>query len=692
MKYEMLASPMNIGSCQIKNRVVMPPMMLGFGQFNGCPTEKMMNYYEERAKGGCGLIITEITRVNDCTGASSFNQLAVSHDYHIEPLREMAKRIQRHGAKFFVQLHHPGRQNVGLLVGTVPLSISMQKATRGIYGKALFKLTPKVGPLMIDHKIVPCSVAPSKCEPAYFAGGRVRGLHLSEIKNLEKQFIDGAERVFKAGCDGVELHAAHGYLIQQFLSPVTNHRTDEYGGCLENRMRFLLNILNGIKTRCGKDFPVIVRLSADECYSYIGHPEKGYNLDEGVKMAKIIEQNGADAIDVSSAGYDTFNYWLEPVSFKPGWRKYMAQAVKNKVKIPVLAANLIRSPAQAEQQLEDGIQDFVSLGRPHIADPNWTNKALSGNEKKIRRCISCLTCFETMQKNAYIGQHGECAVNPLLGHEGEELPKDGHRKKILVCGAGPAGLMAANVLAQRDFDVTLIEKDSQPGGQILLAAAPPDKEKTAWLIEDSVEACINAGAEIRLNTPLSKEILDEIRPYAVLISAGSSPVKPKFNGNGKTENLYTFADILNGNADIKNKKVALIGSGMTGLETAHALVENGCKVTIVEMASEIAPGTWMQHLDDIIPHLKEAGTKFITSEKLCEVNDGYIITEHVKSHNRRKVDCDCVVLALGSRPNSKVKKIAEDAGYNPISIGDCDHIGRICDATKAAYKIASNLN
>ena len=429
MKYEMLSSPMKIGNCEIKNRVVMSPMMLGFGQFDGTPTERMMNYYEERAKGGTGLIITEITRVDDKTGAAAFNQLAVSHDYHIEPLAEMAKRIQRHGAKFFVQLHHPGRQNVGLLVGTVPLSIRMQEMTKGTYGKLLFKLTPAAGPLLLDHNIVPSSVAPSKCEPAYFAGGRVRALRKSEIKELEQEFIDGAVRVFKAGCDGVELHAAHGYLLQQFLSPVTNNRTDEYGGSLENRMRFLLNILKGIKTECGKNFPVIVRLSVDECYSMIGQPGKGYTLEDGVEMAKILELNGADAIDVSCAGYDTFNYWLEPVSFEPGWRKYMAKAVKDVVSVPVLAANLIRSPEQAEKQLRDGIQDFISLGRPHIADPYWTEKALSG-EGTIKRCICCLNCFESMQHNAYTGTNGECSVNPFVGHEGEPLMKDGNGRKI----------------------------------------------------------------------------------------------------------------------------------------------------------------------------------------------------------------------------------------------------------------------
>ena len=690
MKYEMLSSPMKIGNCEIKNRVVMSPMMLGFGQFDGTPTERMMNYYEERAKGGTGLIITEITRVDDKTGAAAFNQLAVSHDYHIEPLAEMAKRIQRHGAKFFVQLHHPGRQNVGLLVGTVPLSIKMQEMTKGTYGKLLFKLTPAAGPLLLDHNIVPSSVAPSKCEPAYFAGGRVRALRKHEIRELEQEFIDGAVRVFKAGCDGVELHAAHGYLLQQFLSPVTNNRTDEYGGSLENRMRFLLNILKGIKTECGKKFPVIVRLSVDECYSMIGQPGKGYTLEDGVEMAKILELNGADAIDVSCAGYDTFNYWLEPVSFEPGWRKYMAKAVKDVVSVPVLAANLIRSPEQAEKQLRDGIQDFISLGRPHIADPYWTEKALSG-EGTIKRCICCLNCFESMQHNAYTGTNGECSVNPFVGHEGEPLMKDGNGRKIAVIGAGPAGLTAADILAQRGFDVTVIERSSQPGGQLILAAAPPKKDKTAWFIEDAVASCKENGVKFMMNTEATVELIQEMSPYAVIAAAGSRPVKPKFGGEYNEDDVFVSDDILSGRITLQDRHVAVIGSGMTGLETAQLLCENGCTITVVEMADEIAPGTWMQHKDDVLPSLEEAGTDFLTGEKLLEIHDGYIITENMKTKEKLKTNCDTVVLSLGSRPDTELIKELEKCGVKPFVIGDCGKVGRIADATKAAYEASVNI-
>ncbi len=288
MKYEKLFSPIMIGNCNIKNRIVMSPMLMGFGVLDGTVTDKMLDYYEERAKGGTGLIITEITRINDINGAGAFAQLAASHDYHIESLKKLADRVHKHGAKIMVQLHHPGRQNVGLLVGTIPISIKLNKMCKG-YTKLLYKLAPSAGKFLIKHNIVPSSVSPSKVEPSYFAEGRVRGLRYKEVNKLIKQFIDGAIRVYKSGCDMVMLHASHGYLIQQFLSPYTNRRQDEYGGSLENRMRFLLEIIEGIKTEC-PDFPIVVRLTVDECYDRIGKAGIGYGLEEGVQMAEVLEK------------------------------------------------------------------------------------------------------------------------------------------------------------------------------------------------------------------------------------------------------------------------------------------------------------------------------------------------------------------------------------------------------------------
>lgn len=287
-------------------------------------------------------------------------------------------------------------------------------------------------------------------------------------------------RCQKAGVDGVELHAAHGYLLQQFLSPNTNRRTDEYGGSFENRARFVVEIIKGIKVACGKDYPVVVRLAVDECYAKIGQPGKGYALDTGVKYAKAFVEAGADAIDVSSAAYDTYNYWLEPTSFECGWRAYMAEAVKKEVTtVPILAANLIRSPEQAESQLEAGIQDFVCLGRPHIADPHWANKVKEGRSNEVKRCINCLYCIESMMANAYRGQHGCCTVNPTLGEEKRfaNLPKDGNGRTVAIVGAGPAGLMAAEILGRRGFKPVVFEKENESGGQLNLADKGPHKEK-----------------------------------------------------------------------------------------------------------------------------------------------------------------------------------------------------------------------
>lgn len=690
MSDRMLFTPIKIGSCEIRNRIVMAPMLMGFGRLDGKPTEKMLDYYEARAKGGAGLIITEITRVNDKTGAAAFAQLSVSSDEQIAPLSELAQRIHNHGAKLFVQLHHPGRQNVGLLVGTVPMSIKAESLTKGLYSKLLYKLTPAVGPTLLKKNIVPSSVAPSKCDPAYFAGGRIRALRHEEIKELEQNFIDGAVRVKTAGCDGVELHASHGYLLQQFFSPVTNNRSDEYGGSFENRMRFITNIIKGIREKCGDDFPLIVRLTADECYSYLGQPEKGYNLEEGVKIAQYLESLGIDAIDVSSGGYDTFNYWLEPVSFETGWRKHLAKAVKDAVNIPVIAANLIRSPEQAEQQLEEGTQDMISLGRPHIADPDWANKARDG--KTIRRCICCLNCIESMQNNAYIGGHGECAVNPFVGNEGRELAKDGDGRKVVVIGAGAAGLTAAYVLALRGFDVTVLEKNAVPGGQLVLAKTPPLKEKIGWFIEDITALCKENGVEIVYNVEATPEKVKEYAPFAVFCAVGSRPLKPFFEGHYRFEDVFTFEDVLTEKVKLENKKVAVIGSGMTGLETADFLGEKGCQVTVIEMAPVTAPGTWMQHTDDILPRLEKQGAVIRTGEKLCELYPDRIVTQNVQNGTQTETDVDAVVLALGSYSNTAVTEAMKTAGLpNVVGVGDAVKVGRIQSATSSAYHAALAL-
>lgn len=689
MSYDMLFSPMKIGNVEIKNRIVMAPMCMGFGQYNGCATETMMNYYEERAKGGVGLIFTEITRINDITGASSFGQLGMSHDYQIPALREMADRIHKHNCKIMVELHHPGRQNLGLMIGTVPICNVGSKLMGNLYTKILTQAVIPQGKKLQDKHIVPRTVAPSKCERSKMSDSVNRELSVKEIKRIICQFVEGAVRVKKAGCDGVELHAAHGYLIQQFLSPNTNKRTDQYGGSLENRMRFLLEIIDGIRSNCGKDFPIVVRLTVDEMYSEIGQNGKGYNLEEGIKMAKILNDKGIDAIDVSSAAYDTFNYWLEPTTFTPGWRKYLANEVKKVVDIPVIAANLIRSPKQAEIQLEEGTQDFISLGRPLIADPHWPNKVKSGNENLIKRCVCCLYCFESMMKGAYNYTHGNCSVNPFVGRENVSLKQNGNGRKVLIIGAGCAGLTAAELLSKRGFDVTVLEKESKQGGQLNLASKPPHKEKINWVCEDLLSNAINSGAKVLFNTKADKDIIASYSPEIVITATGGNAIHPKsFNG----DNVVTVTQVLNGDIDIKNKKVAVIGSGMTGLETSELLVSKGNKVTVVEMADKIAPGAWFQQLDDALPVLEKAGTEFLTSHKLLSVSSSGIELENLKEEKAVAIKVDFVVLSLGVRSdNSLYNEIKNSDSYKVYNIGDSNKIGRIANATESAYQLVMNI-
>lgn len=689
MSYDMLFSPMKIGNVEIKNRIVMAPMCMGFGQYNGCATETMMDYYEERAKGGVGLIFTEITRINDITGASSFGQLGMSHDYQIPALREMADRIHKHNCKIMVELHHPGRQNLGLMIGTVPICNIGSKLMGNLYTKILTQAIIPQGKKLQDKHIVPRTVAPSKCERSKMSDSVNRELSVNEIKRIICQFIEGAVRVKKAGCDGVELHAAHGYLIQQFLSPNTNKRTDQYGGSLENRMRFLLEIIDGIRLNCGKDFPIVVRLTVDEMYSEIGQNGKGYNLEEGIKMAKILSDKGIDAIDVSSAAYDTFNYWLEPTTFTPGWRKYLASEVKKVVDIPVIAANLIRSPKQAEMQLEEGTQDFISLGRPLIADPHWPNKVKSGNENLIKRCVCCLYCFESMMKGAYKYTHGNCSVNPFVGRENVSLKQNGNGRKVLIIGAGCAGLTAAELLSKRGFDVTVLEKESKQGGQLNLASKPPHKEKINWVCEDLLSNAINSGAKVLFDIKADKNIIASYSPEIVITATGGNAIHPKsFNG----DNVVTVTQVLNGSIDISNKKVAVIGSGMTGLETSELLVSKGNKVTVVEMADKIAPGAWFQQLDDALPVLEKAGTEFLTSHKLLSVSSSGIELENLKENKAVAIKVDLVVLSLGVRSdNSLYNDIKNSDSYKVYNIGDSNKIGRIANATESAYQLVMNI-
>lgn len=695
MSYEKLLSPMNIGTLTIKNRTVMTAAEMSMGQPDGTPTERLMSYYEARAKGGVGLIIPGICRVNDMYATSSFTQLAMSHDYHIEPMRVFAERIHKHGTKLGIQLHHPGRQGYCSTVNTLPMLLPITQKVPSLWG-AMFKATPALM-AMEEKGICQPVAAPSVCERSYHVPSPMRAMTNREVKKTIQDYVDAAVRCQKAGVDLVELHAAHGYLIQQFLSPNTNLRKDEYGGSFENRMRFLAEIIQGIREKCGPDYPLMVRLSVDEMYDRIGQPGKGYGLEEGKHIAKRLEELGVDAINVSSACYDTYNYWLEPTSFEPGWRAYLAKEIKSVVKIPVVAANFMRSPDQAERQLEEGYQDFIGSARSFICDPNWVKKVEDGHPEEVRRCIGCLHCIESFTENAgsnlAAGKPGECALNPTVGYERESaaIPQNGSGRPVVVVGAGPAGLKAAEVMAQRGFAVTVLEKADRPGGQVNIASACIKKDKLYWCIEDLMTSVKKLGVDIRLGTEATAESILAMNPYAVIIATGGVPVVPKSIRGSELPNVCTAPDIILKRTKLKGKNVVVVGSGMTGLETTEVLNEGGNHVTVVEMADEIAPGTWFQLVDDEMSRISQHDTKFLTGKRLMKILPDRVVLEDTKTCRMTAIPADNVVLSMGVRPVNALYAQLSGKLEHLYAVGDAGTSGTIANAVHSAYSTAIDI-
>lgn len=703
MNYPNLFSPMSIGPVTVKNRIVMSSMCIGLAAHDGAVSKGLSDYYEERAAGGVGLIMTECTRINETDAVSHSSMLSMSHDRYIAPLRAAVERVHVHGAKLFVQLFHSGRQNVVVFPTLWQFNERMArvfppywdlyfKATSGFDESAMddpktVKQMKRYMKPLLAPSAVPCGLGDNPVR-----NQNTVAMTLPQIKTLINQFAAAAKRVKKAGADGVELHAAHGYLLQQFLSPYTNRRTDEYGGSLENRMRFLQEIIAGIRKECGPDFPISVRLTVDEFYNTIGYPGQGITLDEGVEMAKRLEQLGIDALNISSGCYDTAQTSCEPISFEPGWRSHLAKAVKETVKIPVIAANLIRTPEQAETQLKDGTQDFIAMGRPFLADPEWANKARENRSEDILRCICCLRCMETLQETMMNGRPIECAVNPRTCRErnyARTAPKDGRQRQIVIVGAGPAGLTAARELAARDFRVTVLEKNAEPGGQLLLAKAPPHKEKISWLIEELTHLALRQGVTIKYNVNATKNIVDAHHPYAVILATGGEAAAPRIPGSD-SDAVVTVTPVLTGEKTYSNQQVAVIGSGMTGLETAELLLEQGNKITVIEMADKLAPGAYAINASDVIRRLEKGGVRFLPGRTLEQIGDGMLFLSR-KDGVPESIRTDAAVLAIGVCSCSALMK--ECAGHYErlYAIGDAEKPGRIGDATRRAFELARSL-
>jgi Pyridine nucleotide-disulphide oxidoreductase./NADH:flavin oxidoreductase / NADH oxidase family. len=653
--FDGLLSKGKIGTMETRNRIVMTAMGNALANNDGTVSQRDINFYGARAKGGVGLIITECTIVDE-RGKGNTKQICVYDDRFIPGLKALAEEVHKYDGKIVVQIYHPGRQGISAINGNLPM----------------------MAPSDVECKVVR--------QP-------VQAMSIQQIEEMVNKFVDAAVRIKNAGIDGVEVHGAHGYLINQFLSPYTNKRTDKYGGNLENRMRFLEEIVVGIKEKCGKDFPLLVRLSVDEFLEMVGLPNEGLHIEESVKIAKRLEELGVDALDISCGIYETMNVAWEPSSYEQGWKVHLAETIKKSVNIPVIGVSVYRDPEFANRMIEEGKIDFAGSARQHFADPEWANKAKEGKLDEIRKCISCLYCMESLMSADITGASAQCSINIQSGRERElnDFKEDGAKRVVAIIGAGPAGLEAARILAKRRFKPVIFEKSDKLGGQLQFANKPPKKEKINWLIDYLKTQIEKAGIEVRYNTVPTVEILKKLNPYAIFIAQGSNPIMPKSIRGIDRKNVLVAEDILSGKVRLNGKKVAVVGSGMTGLETAHYLAVDGNDVSVFEMADEIGPGLFFQNLIDILGHLGPFKVKLYPKHKLVEIGEDKVIFENTETKENIYQVFDYVVLSLGRTPNTELIDEIKAAFDNVVVLGDAKQAGKIRNAMESGFMAAYNL-
>lgn len=637
MKYTKLFEKGKIGKLELKNRIVMPAMGTGFASSTGEASDEIIRYYADRAKGGCGLIITEICRIDEETGIGTSNQLCATDSKHIPRLVRLAEAVHAYDTKIFLQLHHPGNETMSRL----------------LHGKRI------VAPSPVMCKII---------------GEMPRELTTEEVTAMAQKFVKGAVIAKTAGLDGVEVHAAHGYLVNQFLSPHTNRRTDKYGGDFFNRMRFITEIVVGIRFACGPDFPVCVRIDGSEFI------EDGLDEKECIRIARYLESLGIACLNVSCGTYESGATIIEPSCFAEGWKKHLAKNIKANVRIPVIAVNTIKHPAFAEALLEEGVSDFVGVARGQLADAEWANKAKCGEDVLIRKCIGCMNCFLVANQ----GRPVECTVNPILGreltHGDDRLVKDGNGRTVAVVGGGPGGMQAALVLAKRGFKTVLFEKSGRLGGTIKFGSVPPHKELLAELIDTQEAELKKWGVDVRLNTQGTVEECRKAGACGVFLAQGGNPIVPKIPG---VEKAVLAEQVLSGEVKLSGKNIAVIGGGVTGLETAEYLSPDN-QVTVVEMMNAVGTTLYPSVLHYLMERLNKNKVEILTGHAIKAVGDGEItltVTASAVEVSRR---ADVVVLALGVRPNRALYEEMEAAFDRVVLVGDTEKPGTIVSAMHSA--------
>jgi 2,4-dienoyl-CoA reductase (NADPH2) len=618
MNLTKLFTPINIGRMEVKNRIVMPALTTGFsfGEVN----DQLKNYFVARAKGGVGLIVIGIASIEPGTNYV----ISVSDDKFIPGLRDLAKSIHSHGAKTAMQLWHPGRYEFTVITGRQPVSAS------------------DVAPPILSRQ-------------------KPRPLTIPEIEKLEDDFAQGARRVKEAGFDAVEFICSAGYLISQFLSPVTNKRKDRYGGNLENRMRFILEIIEKTRNLVGKDFPIMCRISGDELIP------GGNTLKEAKVIAKKLEEAGVQAFNVT-AGWHESMVPMITMDVPRGGYVYLAEGIKEALKgteARVIASNRINDPLLAEQILRQGKADMISMGRALVADPELPNKAKEGRFDDI---VTCVACNQGCMDNLFEGSPITCMVNPLVGREGEiEINPVERPRRILVVGGGPAGMKAAQIAAMRGHHVTLYEKGDKLGGQLNLASVVPGREELGTIVEYLSVQLKKLGVEVRLGEKVTPSLVAKLKPDVVILATGAVPIVPNIPGID-LPHVFQAWDVLAGK-NVPGKNVVVVGGGGVGCYTALYLAARNKKVTLLEMLEKTAKDIGISNRWIIRDNLEKTGVRTFTSTKVERISEKEVFA--IKNGQRLTLPADSVVLAVGSKPNKNLAEAIREKIPEIYEIGDC---------------------
>lgn len=648
-----------IGNMELKNRLVMPPLGVEYAR-NGFVTDRLKRFYAARAKGGVGLIIVGFTSVDWPVGNALQNVTAIDDDKFLPGLRDLACHIKANGAKAAIQLAHAGRR-AGRVEATGRLEV-----TRG-----LIPVAPSSLPHPVAGYVVP------------------KELSFDEIQDITEKFAEGARRAKEAGFDAVEIHCAHMYLLNEFLSQHSNRRCDEYGIDFEGRMKFPLEVVRRVRETVGKSYPILCRINAHD------GAEGGNTLEDSKQIAVRFEKEGIDAIDVSAgSGFPptTSALWMYASTIASsraprGCFVHLAEGIKSVVGVPVITANRINDPQFAERILEEGKADLVAMGRALVADPELPIKAAEGRLDEIRPCIAdCIGCAGRIY--SFPDSDVLCTVNPAVGREDESTVESAKRaKRVLVVGGGPAGLEAARVAVLRGHQVSLYEKNSKLGGKLDLAAMPPGKQEIANLERYLVSQVKKLGVEVVLGKEVDLEVIKKIRPDVVIIAAGDKPLRPKIPGiDGR--NVVTAADVLAGRTN-PGEKVAVLGGGQTGAETAEYLAEKGKEVTVIEMLRDLATDMPPALRVPLLFSLEDKCVRVLTKTTVRSVTEEGVIVS--RRGINQFIKADTVVLALGAEPNREVYENMKDECFEIHLIGDALKPRRILDAIHEGFETARKI-